>query len=120
MAVRRVFVLWRNPLFHVSVRLLLDKPNVEVVGATSDYTTCRDQITDLKPDLVIIEKARTEELASEDTVWILSAVPRVVHLSLADNELSVFQHQHRTVAKADDLLQLVLEDPAGDQERGPV
>ncbi len=120
MPVRRVFVLWRNPLFHTSVRLLLDQPKVEVVGATSDYSTCRDKIAELKPDLVIIEQASTEELNSADAVWIMSEVPRMVHLSLADNELSIFHRQHRTVAKADDLLQLVLEDPIEDQQSGKV
>jgi hypothetical protein len=35
MAVRRVFVIWANPIFRESVRLLLRHPDVEWVGELS-------------------------------------------------------------------------------------
>jgi len=31
-------------------------------------------------------------------------------MSLDDNELNIFQHQHRTLAEAEDLLTMILEE----------
>jgi AmiR/NasT family two-component response regulator len=114
MAALRVFVVWTHPLFHESVRLLLRHPEVDLVGATSDHNASYSQIVALKPDVVIIEKTEAEEQAETETISILRRGPRVVRLSLADNELSIYQRQHRTVAKAEDLVRVILEDGSED------
>ena len=53
---RRVFVIWTNPLFFDFVRLLLRHPAIELVGATSDHATSQSEIDRLRPDAVIVEK----------------------------------------------------------------
>ena len=53
---RRVFVIWMNPLFHESVRLLLSHPDVEWVGATSDHAAAHEQIMKLRADTILIEE----------------------------------------------------------------
>jgi DNA-binding NarL/FixJ family response regulator len=113
---QRVFVIWTNPLFHESVRLLLSQSKLELVGASSDHTAAQRQIRELEPDVVIIEETDGEMNASEETVAILRASPKVIRLSLADNELSIYQRQRRTIKKVDDLMNLISQ--ASTQEKG--
>jgi DNA-binding NarL/FixJ family response regulator len=111
--VRRVFVVWTHPIFHESVRLLLNHPDVELVGATSDYGAAQREILGLQPDTVLVEEPGGSLRA--EVMGILEASPwsvRVIGLSLEDNSLSVYHREQRTVAQSDDLLQLVLSDPS--------
>jgi len=109
MATRRVFVIWTHPLFHESVRLLLQHPDVEWAGATSDRVVAQAQIMSLRPDTILIEEEEGSD-ASAEALEILaasSADMRVVRLSLADNELKIYHREQRTVGRAEDLLHLV-------------
>lgn len=109
--VRRVFVVWTHPIFHESVRLLLNHPEVELVGATSDYVAAQHEILGLQPDTVLVEEPGGSLRA--EVMGILEASPwtmRVIGLSLEDNSLSVYHREQRTVAQRDDLLQLVLSE----------
>ena len=109
MAARRVFVIWTHPIFHESVRLLLDHPDVEWVGATSDHAAAETELLSLRPDTVLVE-AFLEDILAE-IVGILKACTwdvRVASLSLVDNQLIIFHREHREVGQADDLLRLIL------------
>lgn len=111
MAIKQVFIIWSHPLFHESVRLLLKHPDVEIIGATKDYVTARDEISRLKPDTVIVEE--TGLGAHEEALLILQSNPyvnRVIGFSLDDNTLSLYHHQECIVARAEDLLDLVHGD----------
>lgn len=111
MAIRRVYVIWSHPLFHESVRALLKHPDIEWVGATSDYVAAREQIASLRPDTVLVEQG--ESGVPPEALGILQACSwkvRVVGLGLADNELRVYHCEQRRVRKADDLLRLVQGD----------
>jgi DNA-binding NarL/FixJ family response regulator len=113
---RRVFVLWRHPLFYESVRLLLRHPAVAMVGATSDDTNLQEMVAALKPDVVIVETAGEEDQRPVPTD-LLETVANLLSLNLSDNELSVYSRRDRIVGDARELLSLVLEDrPAGDAE----
>jgi DNA-binding NarL/FixJ family response regulator len=108
---RQVFVIWTHPIFHESVRLLLNHPDVEWVGATSDYAAAKNEILSIQPDTILIEDV--QDSASAEMMEILKAGPqnvRVIGLSLADNELSVYHRERRTVGQAGDLLRLILCD----------
>ncbi len=107
---RRVFVIWTNPLFLDFVRLLLRHPAIELVGATSDHATSRREIERLRPDAVIVEKTDGEESPGE-IVSILRGGPMVFRLGLSTNELSAYQRKRWAVARAEDLLQAILGDP---------
>lgn len=109
MAVRHVFVIWTNPLFHEATRLLLRHPNIIWVGAAADFTTAHDEILRLRPDTILFEKTREghpigvlEILAVE--TWEM----RVIGLSLESNEISLYHREHQTVVDVGDLLQFVL------------
>jgi AmiR/NasT family two-component response regulator len=108
MSIRRVFVIWTNPLFHESVRLLLAHPEVEWVGEASDYAAAQRHIAGLHPDTVLIE-AINDNLGQ--VMEILTSTPgnvQIITLSLTNNELGLYQHQHQVVAKAEDLLTILL------------
>jgi DNA-binding NarL/FixJ family response regulator len=112
MADRRVFVIWAHPLFHESVRLLLNHPEIEWVGATSDYKTALGDITNLQPDTILIEETEPAAISRVPlrVMEILEACSwnsRVVELNLKDNELSIYHREKRTVGQAEDLLHLI-------------
>ena len=107
---RRVFVLWENPLFFDAVRLLLRQPGVALIGSTSDYNTLSEQTKVLKPDVVIIEKARAKDPDNKAALSLLKEELSVIFLSLDDNELSLYRSQHRTEASVDDLLNLIRDE----------
>ena len=109
MAVQRVFVIWTNPLFHESVRLLLKHPDIIWVGTASDFAAAHEEILRLRPDTVLFEKTSASipldvmEILEVNT-WSL----RIIGLSLYDNEISFYHRQHQTVGQAGDLLHFIL------------
>ncbi len=109
-----VFVIWTNPLFLESIRALLKNPNIQLVGAGSNFSQAQKEITALRPDVVIIESSSDGNSIDCETLPILKSGSRVIQMSLDDNELNLFQHQHRTLAEAEDLLTMILEE--GDME----
>jgi hypothetical protein len=109
MALRRVFVIWTNPLFHESARLLLKHPDIDWVGADTDFTTAHGTIMKLQPDTILFEK--TQSVLPAEMIEILEVKTwdvRIIGLSLDSNEVSLYHHEHQTVAKTGDLLQFVL------------
>jgi DNA-binding NarL/FixJ family response regulator len=106
---RRVFVIWVHPIFHDSVRVLLQRPDVDWVGATNDHAAAPAQIAALRPDTVLIEEDEGGDASAEALSILASSVAdvRVIRLSMADNELNIYHREHRTVAKADDLFRLI-------------
>lgn len=104
---RRVFVIWTHPLFLESVRLLLNRDQVELVGATSDHIEAQSQIAALSPDVVIIEETDGGDEANLETFALLHAGARVVRLGMADNEISLYSRERRTAVEADDLAKLI-------------
>jgi DNA-binding NarL/FixJ family response regulator len=111
MPIRRVFIIWTHPLFHEAVCLLLKHPEIKLLGADSDYETAHEQILELQPDTIIVEEGG-ESIPSE-VMSYLDTYPwnlRVTFLNLTDNQLNMYQHEQRTMGRADDLLQLILSE----------
>ena len=110
MGPRKVFVLWRHPLFYEAVRLLLRDPAVALVGATSDPVGVQTQLAALRPDVVVMEKFSGEEGEAPDPVGLLGTGARVLSFNLSDNGLSVYSREDHTVAEEQDLLMLILQE----------
>ncbi len=109
MAVRRVFVIWKHPIFYDSVRMLLKHPDVEWVGATSDCMAACDEMVSIQPDAIMVEE--NEQHPSEETLNFLELTPWgaiIIGLSLANNQLNIYRHEQKVVEKAGDLLHVVL------------
>lgn len=105
-----VFVIWTNPLFLESIRALLSHPEIHLVGASSDFSQAQKEIAALRPNVVIIEGSSVSSSIDCETLPILKSGARVIQMSLDDNELNLFQYQHRTLAEAEDLITMILEE----------
>lgn len=111
MATHQVYVIWTHPLFHDSLRQLLDHTDIKWVGAASDFTIAVEEISRLHPDTILIEELEGETTASaflkivEKFQWDL----RVVGVSLNDNQLSIYQHAQQTVGQPEDLIRLIIQ-----------
>ncbi len=113
MATRRVFIVWTHPLFRESVRMLLNHPDIEWLGATSDHRNAFEEIYTLQPDTILVEETTTD--MSSEIMEILDNCPwnvRVVSLNLTDNRLSIYNHEQRVAGQRDDLLRSILRDPS--------
>jgi DNA-binding NarL/FixJ family response regulator len=107
---RKVLVLWINPLFHETIRVLLQQADVEVVGALRQLSRWREQVEVHQPDTVIIETGGDESATNGETLSILRSGPAVIRLSLSDNELSLYKRQHKSISSADELIELILPE----------
>ena len=111
MSVHRVFIFWTNPLFHEAVRLLLNHPEIVWVGASSHYLVDEVQIARLSPDTVLVEESG-EPLLGEILKFleISQNSVRVIGLNLENNQMRTYHRVERTVGKAEDLLQWILNE----------
>jgi DNA-binding NarL/FixJ family response regulator len=111
MAPQRVYVIWDHPLFHDSLRQLLDHADINWVGAASDLTVAIEEISHLHPDTILIEELESETTTSafmkilDKFEWDL----RVVGVSFNENQMNVYQHAQQTVGQPEDLIRLILQ-----------
>lgn len=106
---RRVFVIWTNPLFCESARLMLKHPEVLWLGSAQDINTAREEIRRLHPDTILYERTGADYPAA--LLEIMEADPldiRIIGLSLGDNEIRLLHREQQTAAAAGDLLQCIL------------
>ena len=107
---RRLFVIWNSPLFHKSVRLLVEHPDVEWVGTTSDYEKAKDQVLALEPDTILVEEI--DGLIPATILDILETSTydfRLIGISLLENKITIYRCEQREVTRADDLIHLILQ-----------
>jgi len=75
------------------------------------FATAHEQITELQPDTIIVEEGSKD--IPKDIMKYLETYPwnlRVTFLNLTDNQLNMYQHEQRTMGRAEDLLQLILSE----------
>jgi len=107
---RRFLIIWTNPLFRESIRLVLNHPETQCAGTSPDYAGVRDLALELQPDTVIVEEiegaipATVLGLLEEDALNL-----RVIGVNLADNTMNIFHREQQIVADIDDLIRLVLQ-----------
>lgn len=108
---QQVFIVWENPLFFDSIRLLLTQMQIEIVGDNSVYTDALSAIEKTHPEVVIVEET-THNTAErplkimqllEDCSWC----PYVVRMGLQNNEMWVYHRQQWTVNNKEDLLEII-------------
>ena len=115
-----VYVLWSNPLFQEVIQLLLSGSSLDVVGNSADHLQARKEIKELTPDIVIIETTEASQESDEETFAFLQSGSRVIRLSLADNDLSIYRREKRTISNIDDLIGVMMnghEDAAPGETR---
>ena len=111
MVIKNVYVIWTHPLFHVSIRALLDHPEIELIGSSSDWIIALEEIAESKPEIIIIEEDDLEINTSINLMVNLGSNHpdyHIIGLNINDNKLNVFHHQEQKVMEVDDLMRLVL------------
>lgn len=108
----RIFVIWIHPLFFESLRLLLQKANIEWVGSSHSMQREYAEIHGLNPDIIFVEEEESGEIQENvmDLMETSTNDVRIFRLSLADNDLKIYHREKRTVMQADDLLNLIREN----------
>ena len=89
--------------------MLLDHPEVELAGMTSDYVAAKETILSEKPDTLLVEEV--EGIVPTNLMEILDANHfslRLISVNLDDNRLRVFHRQQWNIVQAEDLLRLIL------------
>lgn len=108
---RRIYIVWTNPLFFESVRLLLDHPEIEIIGQTASIQDLMKDISDLRPDTIIVEELNKGVPAEVLALLERRSHPsRIIGFSMNDNKLNLYHREERIVGKANDLLQIVNSD----------
>lgn len=108
---QHVFIVWENPIFFDSIRLLLTQLSIEVVGDSQVYAEALDAIEKVRPEMVVIEETaqnKSEELQRithllEDCSW----GPYVFRMSLQDNEMWVYHRRRWTINDKEDLFEII-------------
>jgi DNA-binding NarL/FixJ family response regulator len=110
MADRRVFIAWSHSLFYGSVRLLLQHPDIEIIGANAESETLWHEVNIFRPDTIIIERRGTGDDIMLGPQTRDSWHPRIIHTGLHDNIAHVCRCEQHILEQADDLLRLVLNE----------
>lgn len=108
MSVQKVFIFWVTPLFYESICLLLKHPDIELVGATSNYAAVPADIVQKKPDTILIEDTgQQHSVMIMEYLDSLTWAVKIILLGLTDNKLVVYHHEQRSMMQTEDLLQLI-------------
>ena len=108
---RRVFIVWTNPLFLESVRLLLNHPEIEFVGNTSSIQDGMQQIYHLQPDTIVVEEL--DEGPPTEIISLLEGgrnPTRIIGFSMNSNRLALYHREERYADQSSDLLQAIISD----------
>lgn len=108
--IRRVFIVWAHTLFRETVSILLNQTAIEIVGISTNQHTALAEIESLKPDTIIIEETEDDTLTHVEALQILAACswgPRLIRLSLEDNELWLYYHERRSINSSEEFLRII-------------
>lgn len=111
MTSKQVFVIWTHQLFQKSLALLLDHPQIELLGETCDYDSATQDIQRLRPNTVLIEE--TGDSKPKELINRLQSLPwnvRILSLNLMDNQLNFYHHEQRMMGNSEELVQVILSE----------
>jgi AmiR/NasT family two-component response regulator len=109
-AKRRVFIVWANPLFVSSLRLVLQHPDIEWTGSAIDDADLPARIAAIQPDTVLVEVEDESSLHHVTSLLKLNqGSVRVISLNLLDNQITVWNIGQEQLIEKDDLIRLVLK-----------
>ncbi len=109
MAAKHIFILWSNPLFQDSVSRLLDHPDIVCMGSAEISTASLPELQQQHLDAIIFEKK--DSTTTGEIINLLepgSKTLRLIGFNLEDNEIWSCHYEHKTISKAEDLVEMVL------------
>ncbi len=110
MARHRIFVIWKNPIFRDSLRMLLNHPDVEVVGNGNVLEQAALEIAGLKPNTILVEI--TSQPALLELLEILEnekSYLQIIGMNMDNNLATLIQRESRVVFHEDELLEIILK-----------
>ena len=112
MVVRRVFIAWSHSLFYGSVRLLLEHPEIQIVGSSPAAETVWSEIGHLHPNTIIVERSGGdgENEICPEVLPTWESGTRIIRVGLQDNDAQVCRYEQHSLEQAEDLLHLVLNE----------
>ncbi len=109
MATRHIFILWSNPLFQDSVSRLLDHPDIVCMGSAEISTASLPELQQQHLDAIIYEKKDSNTTGEIINLLEPGAGPlHLIGFNLEDNELWSYHCEHKVIARAEDLEEMVL------------
>lgn len=110
-AKRRVFIVWANPLFVSSLKLLLQHPEIEWAGSAVDDEDLPVKIAAIQPDAVLVEGVDENYVHQVTSILGYSRGSlRVIGLNLLDNQITVCNIGQDELIDKNDLIRLVLKE----------
>ena len=113
-AMKRVFMLSTHPLFSQGVESLLSQETgLEIVGREIDVNKAIERITEIRPDVVILESS---DPAGDPTPAVMRILReglgiKLVGLNLKDNTLCIYCCERRVVKGIEDLVEAIEHSP---------
>lgn len=108
---KRVFVIWKNPLFCSTLKLLLNSSiDIAWAGDIPDYSLAGAQIKNDSPDIVIIEEEDGERTSEQSLALLSNQIEdlSVIGLNLSNNVVNLYQHKQRQIIQANDLIRIIV------------
>jgi len=105
---KRVFICSSRSLFSEGLRnLLVDQPDLTVVGWQSDAEEALRSIQKLQPDtLLLVHDGSSSEPLTSAPYYVRAGVKaRIIELSLKTNSVYVYQGEERTIKEVADLVE---------------
>ncbi|GEM_PF-7025856 len=107
-AQRRVVILYQNGLFGAGLRRLLSaEPDIQVVGTVPIGPQMGAVVRGLAPDVVLVDRAIDPKSLRDPSGKGHGSGPRVICLTLEENQMDVLDSQYRPSPNVDDLLEAI-------------
>ncbi|MGE5590305.1 MAG: hypothetical protein ACM3ZA_06775 [Bacillota bacterium] len=107
-AQRRVVILYQNGLFGAGLRRLLSaEPDIQVVGTVPVGPQMGAVVRGLAPDVVLVDRALDPKSLRDPAGQGHGSGPRVICLTLEENQMDVLDSQYRPCPNVDDLLEAI-------------
>lgn len=103
-------MIWKNPIFRDSLRMLLNHPDVEVVGNGNVLEQAALEIAGLKPNTILVEI--TNQHALLELLEILEhekSQLQIIGMNMENNQATLFHRESRVVFHEDELLEIILK-----------
>ncbi len=105
---RRVVILYENGLFGAGLRRLLTvEPDIQVVGTLPVSPQMGDVVRGLAPDVVLVDRILDPKCLRDPDGKGHGPGPRVICLTLEENQMDILDSQYRPAPNVDDLLMAI-------------
>jgi AmiR/NasT family two-component response regulator len=109
MAHHRIYVIWSNPIFRDSLRMILKHSQIEWVGCEPDFGKALEEIVNLTPDTIIVEISEQFTLANLiQGLEQEESELQIIGMNMENNIVTLYHRESYSVVHEDELLQIIL------------